>query len=400
MLVNINIMSNLPIITLSKAFHRKENQILIGFKHDWTLINVVKHIPNAKWSATLKSWYVKNNPENLDLIYSVFQDRAYVNNSKLFNKQILCKSTFPNKQKRNLTKENRGLLNSFYKYLLGKRYSKSTVNTYSFFIADFIEFHNNKVLNSLTIKDVNEFIETIFIKRNYSISTQRQFISAVKQFIVFYPDTEISNLALTRPKKSKILPTVLSQEEMIAIIQRTKNLKHRAILALIYSAGLRIGELLSLKLEDLQIQRKQILIKRAKGRKDRYVTLADSFMPLLQNYLMTYEPKIYFVEGKEGKAYSASSIRKFLLRSCKAAKISRKVTPHTLRHSYATHLLENGVGLRYIQELLGHSKPETTMIYTHVARKDLIDIKSPLDYAVEQLIKNNKEDNKFLLSGK
>jgi len=157
---------------------------------------------------------------------------------------------------------------------------------------------------------------------------------------------------------------------------------------------------LSLKLEDLQIQRKQILIKRAKGRKDRYVTLADSFMPLLQNYLMTYEPKIYFVEGREGKAYSASSVRKFLLQSCKAAKISRKVTPHTLRHSYATHLLENGVGLRYIQELLGHSKPETTMIYTHVARKDLIDIKSPLDYAVEQLIKNNKEDNKFLLSGK
>lgn len=240
----------------------------------------------------------------------------------------------------------------------------------------------------------------MFIKRNYSISTQRQFISAVKQFIIFYPNTGISNLALTRPKKSKILATVLSQEEMISIIQHTKNLKHRAILALIYSAGLRISELLNLKLAHIQIQRKQLLIKSAKGRKDRYVILADSFMPLLQNYLMTYQPEIYFVEGTKGKPYSASSVRKFLFRSCKAATIHRTVTPHTLRHSYATHLLESGVGLRHIQELLGHSRPETTMIYTHVARKDLLVIQSPLDSAIKQLTKNQNDDQKFLLSRK
>jgi len=187
---------------------------------------------------------------------------------------------------------------------------------------------------------------------------------------------------------------------MISIIQHTKNLKHRAILALIYSAGLRISELLNLKLEHIQIQRKQLLIKNAKGRKDRYVTLAESFMPLLHNYLITYRPEIYFVEGTKGKPYSASSVRKFLFRSCKSAYIRRTVTPHTLRHSYATHLLESGVGLRHIQELLGHSRPETTMIYTHVARKDLLDIQSPLDSAIKQLTKNQNEEQKFLLSRK
>ena len=393
-------MTHLPIVTLSKKKHRNEHQILIGFKYDGALIEVVRLLPKATWSSTLKSWYIKNNPENLKAIYAVFKNHAHINNSPLFDKPAVKAEFFPAKRERNLTAENRKLLNSFYSYLKGKRYSESTVDTYIFFIADFIEFHNTKTPESLTTKDVELFIENIFIKRKYSISTQRQFISAVKLFISFYPTTGIDNLTLTRPKKSKILPTVLSQEEMISIIQCTKNLKHRAILALIYSAGLRIGELLNLKLEDFQIQRKQLHIKSAKGRKDRYVTLAESFMPLLQNYLVTYKPKVYFVEGQFGNQYSASSVRKFLSNSCKAAKIHRTITPHTLRHSYATHLLESGVGLRHIQELLGHSKPETTMIYTHIARKDLLDIKSPLDHAVKQLQEMQKDEPNFLLTQK
>jgi len=393
-------MSSLPIITLSKGYHRKANQIFIGFKHDWTLMDVVKHLPSAKWSATKKSWYIKNNPENLKQIYAVFKGHALINGSELFNKPTIKPNRFPTKQNRNLSKEQRQLLNNFYKYLKGKRYSKSTVETYSFFIADFIEFHSNKAINSLTNRDVELFIESIFIKRNYSISTQRQFISAVKQFILFYTDTQISNLALTRPKKSRKLPTILSPEEVITVIQCTRNLKHRAVLTLMYSAGLRIGELLSLKLSDISLSRRQLHIKRAKGRKDRYATLAESFIPLLNNYITTYEPKLYFVEGSLGKQYSASSIRKVLSRSCKAAGIYKDVTPHTLRHSYATHLLENGVGLRHIQELLGHAKPETTMIYTHVARKDLMEITSPLDTAVNQLSKGDVVEQKFLLSRK
>ena len=163
-------MSNLPIVTLSRKNHRKENQILIGFNHDWVLIDVVKHLSKAKWSATLKSWYVNNTPENLKLIYSVFKGHAQINGNSLFNKNITPIKPLKPKRKRALTQDNRNILNSFYKFLLGKRYSKSTVDTYSFFVADFIEFNNNKPINGLTIKDVNQFIERVFIKRQYSIS--------------------------------------------------------------------------------------------------------------------------------------------------------------------------------------------------------------------------------------
>ena len=303
------------------------------------------------------------------------------------------------KKVRVLTQFNRTLLNTFYKHLLGKRYSISTVKTYSSLVADFIEYINDKSLESIDNRDVDLYFANVFVPKHYSISTQRQFISGLKLFVAFVPECKIDDLKLVRPRRSKKLPIVLSKQEIIDIIRSTKNLKHRAIVALMYSAGLRISELLNLELKDINVDRRQLFIRDAKGRKDRYVVLSDGFLPLLQNYVMTYRPTRFFVEGRHGKRYSASSIRKFLYRSCEAANISKRVTPHTLRHSYATHLLENGVGLRHIQELLGHSKPETTMIYTHVAKKDLLEIKSPLDGILLQLQKEDKLEQKFLLSG-
>lgn len=391
-------MTPFPTIILKPKFHNNINQILIQFDYNDSLIKLVRTLPEARWSKTLKSWYIKNNPSNLKLIFSVFKQHAFVNSKPLFDKPSVKPTKFPEKRVRRLSADNKNLLNNFYKYLKGKRYSKSTINTYSFFMADFIDFNNSKDLRNLNNRDVELFIENVFINRKYAVSTQRQFISAVKIFIAFYPDTQINNIELTRPKKSKKLPTVLSQEDVINLLRCTKNLKHRAILALLYSAGLRISEVLNLKIEHFFIDRKQLIVKNAKGRKDRYVGLAESFLPLLFNYLNTYTPKVYFIEGAKGGTYSASSVRKFLAKSCEAANIKTYVTPHTLRHSYATHLLENGVGIRHIQELLGHSKPETTMIYTHVSRKDLVNIKSPLDNAINQLKETKKEEQNFLLS--
>jgi site-specific recombinase XerD len=335
------------------------------------LIDLVRTIKGATWSKTLKAWYVKDSKENLNTITVLFKNIAAIDTSKIVQKTLF---------KRNLTEVQKKLLNSYYLFLKGKRYSKSTINTYTFFIADFINFHTKIPIEELTNRDVELFIETVFIERNYSISSQRQFISALKTFTVFCPQTKIDNLSLERPKKSRSLPNVLSQEEVLRIIQLTKNLKHRAIIVLLYSSGLRIGEVTRLLLKSIDVQRKQIKVEGGKGRKDRFVVLAASYLPLLQNYLTTFKPARYFIEGPIGKKYSESSIRKFLFKSVQKAGISKKVTPHTLRHSYATHLLENGVGLRHIQELLGHAKPETTMIYTHVAKKDLLDIQNtPID---------------------
>jgi len=291
---------------------------------------------------------------------------------------------------RNLTAAQKVVLNNFYRYLKGKRYSESTIKTYTFFIADFINFHTDIALENLTNRNVETFIETVFIERNYAVSSQRQFISAVKVFLLFCPQTNIVDVQLERPRKSKMLPIVLSQEEIINLLQCTKNLKHRAALAFIYSSGFRISELIQLELQHIDLNREQVLIKNAKGRKDRYVPLAKSFKPLLLNYITTYKPKRFFIEGKPYKKYSAGSVRAFLKASCLLAGIQKRVTPHCLRHSYATHLLESGVDLRYIQALLGHSKPETTMIYTHVAQKQLIQIKSPLDIAVKKYNQNTK----------
>ena len=382
-------MKKLPTIYLEQIVHRNRKILLVKFQYQIQLIDLMRSLERAYWSKSLKSWYLEFSEENLQSVIKIFDGVTDIDTSK-----ISKNNTF----ERNLTADQKKFLNSFFIYLKGKRYSKSTINAYTSFIADFISFHSKESSENLTNRSVEEFIETIFIARDYSISSQRQFISALKIFTVFYPHTKINNLELQRPKKSRRLPSVLSQEEVIEIIRVTKNLKHRAIIALIYSCGLRISELTNLKLKNIDIKRRQLLIENAKGRKDRYVILADSMLPLIQNYLSTYMPKYYFVEGEENKSYSESSIRKFLHKSTQLAGILKKVTPHTLRHSYATHLLENGIGLRHIQELLGHARPETTMIYTHVAKKDLLEIRSPLDTILMNLEKNTIKNKPMLNS--
>lgn len=223
-------------------------------------------------------------------------------------------------------------------------------------------------------------------------------VSGFKHFAYFYPACSIDTDKIYMPKKDKKLPIVLSIEEVFSLLQSTKNLKHRAVIAMLYGSGLRIGEIINLKLSDFDFKRKQLHIKNAKGRKDRYTTIAESLFPLLKNYHNTYTPKIYFIENPKGGRYSAESIRAFLRKSTKAAGITKTVTPHTLRHSYATHMLEQGIDIRYIQELLGHSRPETTMIYTHVTRKDLQQIKSPLDNAIKKLSLQDNSDKKITIS--
>ena len=378
----------LPTINISTGLHRNNSVFFLHFYFNDLIIEKLKSI-SASWSQTKKCWCLKNSEENLALILELFKDVTKVDVSK-----IPKKTRF----KRDLTTAEKKILNNFYLFLKGKRYSQSTIQTYTIFVADFINFHTKTPLEELTNRDVELFIETVFIERNYSVSSQRQFISALKIFTVFYPQIKINNLSLERPKKSRTLPSVLSQEEVLRIIQYTQNIKHRAILTLLYSCGLRIGELINLKLADFHVERKQLIVKKGKGRKDRYVSLADSFLPLLSNYYHSYKPIIYFVEGQNGGKYSAESIRSFLRKSCKKAGIRKLVTPHTLRHSYATHLLENGVDLRYIQTLLGHSKPETTMIYTHVQRKDLMEIQNPLDVALQKFNKINNNNQKVVLS--
>ena len=382
--MSFNLHLDITIVT-KKVILNNTVVLLLVFTYNDYIISTVKSLKGYYWSKTLRGWVTEFSNKKLSQLKSntILKPLLILDNSlalTLKNKKPAVKLL--------MNESNALLIKEYTKYLVGKRYSASTINVYSKFLKDFILYTQPKATKELNNRDVELFLEDVFIPKKYSISTQRQFISALKVFIAFYSKCSIDSFKLERPRKSRTLPVVLSQEEIIRLLKVTKNLKHRASLALIYSSGFRVGELIDLELKHIDLDRNQILIKNAKGRKDRYVPLARSFKPLLVNYTSTYKPLRYFIEGNPNYKYSAASIRAFLKASCGLAGIQKKVTPHSLRHSFATHLLENGIDLRLIQELLGHSRPETTMIYTHVTQKSLLQVISPLDVAVKNY-KNN-----------
>lgn len=182
-----------------------------------------------------------------------------------------------------------------------------------------------------------------------------------------------------RPKSEKRLPVVLSTSEVLKILLEVKNTKHFLALSLIYSGGLRISEAVSLKKSDFDFDRNLISIRQSKGRKDRLVPLSGKIKKLLNDYYLEYKPKTFVFEGQKGGAYTVKSIQNVFQRACVAAGITKPATVHTLRHSYATHLLEQGTDLRIIQEILGHSSSKTTEIYTHVSNRTLTSIQNPFD---------------------
>lgn len=384
-------------IILSPLYLRNRLQIVITFDEDEEITEHLKNFPGISWSGTHRSFYLEYSARNKGRIFQHLVTRKwFVDYSAL--QQFQEKKSTVTEEMESLTRESKKRMWEYVSFLRGKRLSESSVRTYYNFALKFVRFLNNKPPEEITKRDVELFIEQKIAANDYAISTHRQCISAIKHFLTLYNCGEIDPEEITRPARSRFLPTVLSKEETIALLTATRNLKHRAILAMIYSSGLRIGELLNLRLEDIDVARRQVFIRNSKGRKDRVVILATSILPLLNNYLATYSPRTFYAEGIQGGRYSAPSIRAFLKDSCRRAGIRKKVTPHTLRHSYATHMLENGIDIRYIQTLLGHSRPETTMIYTHVSRKDILRIESPLDVTVKEMRQTSKEQENLLLS--
>jgi len=364
--------------------HKGVLQIGIAFKFDTALKIHLLELEEIKWTKTHSCFYVEFTQKNKGKLYRHLQ-------------KFDCSIDYSTLQSYTISPEIEEELKIFSSYLEGKRYSKSTIRTYNTFILKLLKFQN-KAISTYTTRDLELFIEKEIAKKSYAISTHRQCISALKQFEKLHKLEALNVDEIDRPNKSKYLPVVLSKEEVIDIFRATRNLKHRTLLILIYSSGLRIGEALSLRLQDIDVDRRQIYVRNGKGRKDRHVIMAESFIPLLYNYLTSYKPEKLFIEGKNGEEYSSSSVRSVLKLACSRAKIKKHVTPHTLRHSYATHMLENGIDLRHIQALLGHSRPETTMIYTHVSQHDLLKIKSPLDVALKQLSESDKSEQNLRLS--
>ena len=259
------------------------------------------------------------------------------------------------------------------------RYSKNTLDTYKHMFEEFINYYRETEIDDITDTMIVEFLRYLVNERNISGSYQNQSINAIKFYFERVRGGERKIYTIDRPRKEILLPEVLSEEEVVKILNATENLKHKAIFMTIYSAGLRISELINLRIKDIDSGRMQIRIEQAKGKKDRYSLLSEKTLAILRKYVTEYKPKVWLFEGLDGEKYSSSSIQANLKKSVDKVGIKKRITVHTLRHSFATHLLEAGTDIRYIQSLLGHSSGKTTEIYTHITTKGFEQIKSPLD---------------------
>ena len=251
---------------------------------------------------------------------------------------------------------------------------------YCNYFEDFCKYFIEKNLKETTAAaEINNYILNLVELKNISMSQQNQRINAIKFYYEKVLGREKEYYELYRPNKEHKLPKVLSKNEVKNILNSCNNIKHKCILMLIYSAGLRRSELLNLEVSDIDSGRMVIAIRGAKGKKDRISLLSENIPELLREYYIKYKPKKYLFEGQSGSKYSPTSVANILRKSAIKSGIKKNVTPHMLRHSFATHLLEQGTDLRYIQELLGHNSSKTTEIYTHVSKRAIDKIKNPID---------------------
>lgn len=271
------------------------------------------------------------------------------------------------------------ILREYKNRLIQRRYSRNTQNIYCNYFRDFADYFKGKCLAEITTDQINGYILELIQTKNISTSQQNQRINAIKFYYEKILEREKQYYALHRPRKEHKLPKVLSKNEVKAILTSCNNIKHQCILMLIYSAGLRRSELIDLKVTDIDSERMVINIIDAKAKKDRISLLSENMLQLLRKYYKEFRPKKYLFEGAGGGKYSPTSVANILKNAARKAGIKKTVTPHMLRHSFATHLLEQGTDLRYIQELLGHNSSKTTEIYTHVSKKAIDKIRNPVD---------------------
>lgn len=262
-----------------------------------------------------------------------------------------------------------------------QRYANNTIKSYCGYAQVFLEqMEKYNRLDEIPISEIELFINTKVTQENISVSYQRSLVGAIKKVFELVENEKIELNYLYPKRKVNKLPTFFSQEEVRNLLNATENLKHKAILTIIYSCGLRLSELINLKIADIKSESDLLLIRQSKGNKDRIVALPDKLLLLLREYYKVYQPKDFLFEGAKGNQYSERSVQLILKNAMSKAGVLSKGSVHTLRHSYATHLIKSGIDVRVVQELLGHNDIRTTMIYTHITDIDKKSTPSPLDF--------------------
>lgn len=347
-------------------------RILVSFHYDPLLVAKIKTIEGRRWHPAEKHWSFPDTDGMLEKILKVFGDKEFQIDPAL-------KVNLPRTSSIHYGAElEESQFEDLRRELVSRKYSYKTIKGYVYYNKDLIRY---AAKNSSDIQeaDIKKYLTYLVEEKESATATLNQAINALK----FYYGTVLKKkfiYEVKRPRKDKNLPTVLSKEEIAQILSSVDNVKHKAMLMLAYSAGLRIGEIVRLKTEDIDSNRMLIHIQGAKGRKDRYTLLSEKALEILKQYWRKYRPEKWLFGGaKEGRYLSSRTADKIFRNACDKAGIKKDVSFHVLRHSFATHLLEGRTDLRYIQELLGHSHSKTTEIYTHVSMKSLGKIMSPLD---------------------
>jgi integrase/recombinase XerD len=353
-------------------YHKGRVRLL--FNYDPKLIALIKTLPFFYYDAEAQWWTLPHVDSVLEVLKSYCKESGWILEYKdewverkvaVRRKDreydsIVCPPQFENKLKT-------------------MRYSESTIRNYSSALKEFVHFFREKPLEALAQAEIEKFLLYLADERKVSTSYLMVSISAIKFHYEKVLEMGHVTFKINHPRGEKQLPEVLSEEEVVKLFWKISNLKHKCIVMTIYSGGLRLSEVVGLRVSDIDSKRMMIFIKGAKGKKDRYTILSRELLNWLREYYKKEKPREWLFEGVTGGQYSMRSVQNIMREAVKHAGIKKHATVHTLRHSFATHMLENGTDLRYIQNLLGHSSSKTTEIYTHITTKGLEQLSSPFD---------------------
>lgn len=407
-------------IILKPLRHGGQECIGIYFELDFKINGAIRKNAGARWSATEKAWYVPMSRENYNKLVFAVKGKGIIEHSALHSylsdKKKSTVSTIPSaifykpglreeiaipQSSRNVTESkaresydvsvyksrkifavNAHVLPAMMQKLKLKAYSSSTIRTYLGEMSQLLMLLKHISADDLQPEHLRRYLVYCFEKLSLTENSLHSRINAMKFYYEQVLGRDRFFWDIPRPKKQLILPKILSESEMGRLFQVINNLKHKAIVFAAYSAGLRVSEVINLRIKDVDSCRMTLYVEKAKGKKDRIVNLSPLLLDILRNYLLTSNPRPlkYLFEGEiSGMPYSVRSAQQIFHDAKRAAGINKEVSFHGLRHSFATHLLEKGVDIRYIKDILGHFNIKTTERYTHVSKRMLVNIGSPLD---------------------
>jgi integrase/recombinase XerD len=355
--------------------------VLLKHRYDTQLFRKLGALPYLKYSREEGGWLADTEKTTLRQILIDVKQLTLV---RLDARLEICRVADIQEAWRGNEREEGQVLcpQKYLEILFARNYSRNTIRTYHSLLVRFMQelgLKDEGDMAGITADQINRYHGQWIASGQAKAASVNQSVNAIRFYYKYVAKTPLVLEETIRAQRAFTLPKVMSREEVVALIRAAGNAKHRAMLGLIYSAGLRCGELINLEAGDVQLERQQIRIRGGKGGKDRVTLLSPRAVALLQTYLEQYQPKRYLFEGLYGGAYTDSSLRQVMRQSLQKAGNPTRYTLHCLRHSFATHLLEDGTDLRYIQTLLGHNSSRTTEIYTHVSKTVLNNIQSPLD---------------------